>query len=161
MEGRVRTMKNVCYMSSPIGVLGIAEENGQITDVFFGRDKAPIGTLETVTPILQRAMNELREYFEGTRREFSIPLDPHGTEFQRSVWKALLTIPYGETRSYGQIAAQIGSPDASRAVGTANHNNPVSIFIPCHRVIGQDGSLTGYGGGLEAKKFLLELEQRK
>lgn len=161
MEGRVRTMKNVCYMPSPIGVLGIAEENGQITDVFFGRDKAPIGTLETVTPILQRAMNELREYFEGTRREFSIPLDPHGTEFQRSVWNALLTIPYGETRSYGQIAAQIGSPDASRAVGTANHNNPVSIFIPCHRVIGQDGSLTGYGGGLEAKKFLLELEQRK
>ena len=153
-------MKNVCYMSSPIGLLGIAEENGQITDVFFGRENAPIGTLETVTPILQRAMTELKEYFKGERRDFSIPLDPHGTEFQRSVWDALLTIPYGETRSYSQIAQQIGSPEACRAVGTANHNNPISIFIPCHRVIGQDGSLVGYGGGLEAKKFLLDLERR-
>ncbi len=153
-------MKNVCYMSSPIGLLGIAEENGQITDVFFGRENAPIGTLETVTPILQRAMTELKEYFKGDRRDFSIPLDPHGTEFQRSVWDALLTIPYGETRSYSQIAQQIGSPEACRAVGTANHNNPISIFIPCHRVIGQDGSLVGYGGGLEAKKFLLDLERR-
>ncbi len=151
-------MKNVCFMQSPIGLLGIAEENGQITDLFFGREKAPIGTLEAETPILLQAKKELREYFAGTRREFTAPLNPSGTEFQRQVWNALLTIPYGETRSYSQIAAQLGNPSASRAVGTANHHNPISILIPCHRVIGQDGSLTGYGGGLEAKKFLLDLE---
>lgn len=153
-------MKNVCYMRSPVGLLGIAEENGQVTDLFFGYDKAPIGTLETETPVLLRAKKQLLEYFDGARREFDVPLDPHGTPFQLSVWEALLTIPYGETRSYGQIAAQIGNPEASRAVGMANHSNPISIFIPCHRVIGQDGSLTGYGGGMENKKFLLELEQK-
>ena len=153
-------MKNVCYMRSPVGLLGIAEENGQVTDLFFGYDKAPIGTLETETPVLLRAKKQLLESFDGARREFDVPLDPHGTPFQLSVWEALLTIPYGETRSYGQIAAQIGNPEASRAVGMANHSNPISIFIPCHRVIGQDGSLTGYGGGMENKKFLLELEQK-
>ena len=153
-------MKNVCYMRSPVGLLGIAEENGQVTDLFFGYDKAPIGTLETETPVLLRAKKQLLEYFDGARREFDVPLDPHGTPFQLSVWEALLTIPYGETRSYGQIAAQIGNPEASRAVGMANHSNPISIFIPCHRVIGADGSLTGYGGGLQIKRTLLDLERR-
>ena len=88
-------MKNVCYMQSPVGLLGIAEENGQVTDLFFGYDKAPIGTLETETPVLLRAKKQLLEYFDGARREFDVPLDPHGTPFQLSVWEALLTIPYG------------------------------------------------------------------
>ena len=93
-----------------------------------------------------------------SRREFTIPLEPAGTPFQKQVWEALRTIPYGETRTYGQIAVQIGRPKASRAVGMGNHKNPIAILIPCHRVIGADGSLTGYGGGLDIKEFLLKRE---
>ena len=106
------------------------------------------------------AARQLQEYFAGCRREFSLPLAPRGTEFQRQVWYALEGIPYGETRTYGEIARAIGKPKACRAVGMANHRNPLSILVPCHRVVGADGSLTGYGGGLEAKQFLLELEKR-
>ncbi len=103
---------------------------------------------------------QLREYFEGKRRDFKIALDVHGTEFQTKVWSALCTIPYGRTASYGDIARKIGNPKAVRAVGLANGRNPVSIVVPCHRVIGADGSLTGYGGGLDRKTILLDLERR-
>jgi len=105
-----------------------------------------------------RAIEQLEQYFAGERVDFDLELDMRGTDFQKSVWDALLTIPYGETRSYGQIARQIGRPDRARAVGAANGSNPVSIIVPCHRVIGSDGSLTGYGGGLDRKRWLLEHE---
>ena len=101
---------------------------------------------------------QLNEYFAGTRREFSLPLHPRGSGFQQRVWAGLREIPYGETTSYGELAASIGAPGSARAVGLANGQNPISIIVPCHRVIGADGSLTGYGGGLPAKRFLLALE---
>jgi methylated-DNA-[protein]-cysteine S-methyltransferase len=110
-------------------------------------------------PVLLLAARELREYFAGERREFSVPLDFTGTEFQNKVWRALRSIPFGETRSYGELAAQIGAPKASRAVGAANGRNPIPIILPCHRVIGSSGSLTGFGGGLPMKKQLLAHEQ--
>ncbi len=150
-------MKLIRWIDSPIGVLRLKEEDGALTELLFGRQG---GKWEQgASPLLLQAEEELREYFEGKRREFTLPLSPKGTEFQRRVWNALLTIPYGETRSYEEIAVLAGSPKAFRAVGSANHNNPISILIPCHRVIGKNGSLTGYGGGMEAKRFLLELEQ--
>ena len=111
------------------------------------------------TPLLAQAINQLEAYFSGERTAFDLPLGAEGTEFQRSVWEALLRIPYGETRSYGQIAEAIGKPKAGRAVGMANHRNPIAIIIPCHRVIGSDGSLVGYGGGINVKTFLLQLER--
>jgi len=107
------------------------------------------------------ACRQLREYFEGRRRVFCLPLELHGTEFQKTVWHELRQIPYGQTRTYGQIAAAIGKPAASRAVGGANHANQIPILIPCHRVIGSDGGLTGFAGGLAIKRFLLELEERR
>jgi methylated-DNA-[protein]-cysteine S-methyltransferase len=113
---------------------------------------------DTTTPLLREAERQLRAYFAGELRQFDLPLDPQGTPFQQQVWAALREIPYGEVRSYGQIAAAIGNPKACRAVGMANHRNPLPILIPCHRVCGSDGSLTGYGGGIERKKWLLELE---
>jgi methylated-DNA-[protein]-cysteine S-methyltransferase len=112
-------------------------------------------------PVLRQAARELREYFAGERREFSVPLDFRGTEFQNKVWRALRSIPFGETRSYGELAAVIGAPKASRAVGAANGRNPIPIILPCHRVIGSSGSLTGFGGGLPMKKQLLEHEQTR
>ena len=110
------------------------------------------------SPLLDAAEAQLREYFAGTRRTFDLPLAPRGTAFQQRVWAALRAIPYGETRTYGELAAAIGSPSASRAVGMANHHNPIPIVIPCHRVIGANGTLTGYAGGLEIKRKLLALE---
>lgn len=151
-------MKTVRYMDSPIGLLRLAEEDGAITELLFGKQSD--GAAQGDSPLLRRAEEQLREYFAGERKEFDLPLSPKGTEFQRRVWGALLTIPYGETRSYGEIAALAGCPKGFRAVGMANHSNPISIFIPCHRVIGKSGSLTGYGGGLDVKEFLLELEKR-
>jgi methylated-DNA-[protein]-cysteine S-methyltransferase len=109
-------------------------------------------------PILVRAVQQLQEYFAGTRNRFDLELDFAGTDFQKKVWQALLTIPFGETRSYSQIAEQIGNPSAVRAVGAANGKNPISIVAPCHRVIGASGKLTGFAGGLEAKERLLTLE---
>lgn len=113
------------------------------------------------TPLLRVAREELQEYFSGARRAFDLPLDPAGTDFQRSVWEALRAIPYGETRTYGEIAAAVGRPKAVRAVGQANHVNPLPIFIPCHRVVGKNGALTGYAGGLDLKGALLALESGK
>jgi methylated-DNA-[protein]-cysteine S-methyltransferase len=111
--------------------------------------------------VLVETARQLEEYFAGQRTVFELPLDFAGTDFQRKVWNALLTIPFGETRSYGQIASQIGNPDAVRAVGAANGRNPVSIVTPCHRVIGSTGALTGFAGGLDAKAYLLALECAK
>ena len=147
-----------CKMESPIGVLALVEKEETLKEIRFGGEIHQ-GEEEMETPFLRRAAGELREYFQGTRREFSIPMAPEGTEFQKKVWKALTAIPYGETRSYGEIAKIVGNDKASRAVGMANHNNPIPILIPCHRVIGKSGKLTGYAGGLDKKTALLELER--
>ncbi|MDR0764122.1 MAG: methylated-DNA--[protein]-cysteine S-methyltransferase [Synergistaceae bacterium] len=153
-------MKNVFYYNYPIGEVGIAEKDGAVSLVFFGGgDDAP-GYGRAETPLIKEAARQLGEYFAGARTAFDLPLSLDGTEFQISVWNALLTIGYGETRSYGDIAALIGKPRAARAVGSANHRNPAAIIVPCHRVIGRDGSLTGYGGGLRVKRFLLEFERQ-
>lgn len=109
-------------------------------------------------PPLPEVRRQLAEYLAGGRRRFDLPLDPIGTEFQRGVWRILLEIPFGQTRTYGDLARALGRPQAFRAVGRANHDNPIGIVIPCHRVIGADGDLTGYGGGLPMKRRLLELE---
>ncbi len=156
-------MKYVLYMDSPVGALGIVENGEQITEILFGGravyEKRPGQDLkEEETMLLGQAAFQLSEYFAGIRKKFELPLFPEGTEFQQKVWNALLEIPYGELRTYGEIAAAIGSPKSSRAVGMANHNNPIPIIIPCHRVIGAGGALTGYGGGLDIKRRLLELE---
>ena len=113
---------------------------------------------DTDTPLLLRGIGQLEEYFTGARKTFDLPLAPGGTPFQQAVWQALTAIPWGETRSYGQIAREIGRPGAARAVGMANHRNPLPILIPCHRVIGAGGRLVGYAGGLELKQALLRLE---
>jgi len=118
----------------------------------------PPGERNDANALLLEAARQLRAYFAGTLREFQLPLDMEGTDFQKRVWRQLETIPYGETRSYAQIAAAIGSPSAVRAVGAANGANPIAIVVPCHRVIGSSGKLVGYGGGLPLKKRLLELE---
>lgn len=134
-------------------------QKGELTYEQAGERWRADGAVCQETAVIAQAYRQLEEYFAGKRQYFSVPLAAKGTPFQERVWKALQTIPYGETRTYGQIAAQIGQPGASRAVGMANHRNPVAIMIPCHRVIGADGALTGYGGGLERKAFLLQLEQ--
>jgi len=153
-------MKSLFYYSYRICKVGIAEEDGAICRLFFGNGKTPAGFEKGETPLIKKAGAQLGEYFDGKRKIFELPLVLHGTDFQITVWKALQDIPYGETRSYGQIALIAGNPKASRAVGMANNRNPIAIIIPCHRVIGHDGSLTGYAGGLEVKRQLLELEQR-
>lgn len=140
-------------IASPVGSLTLTEENGKITGLHFGGIAA-----NDASPVLDAVEKQLREYFAGTRQSFDLPLAPAGTPFQRAVWDALCTIPYGETRTYAQIAAAVGNPKAYRAVGMANNRNPIAILIPCHRVVGANGSLTGYAGGLDAKRALLALE---
>ena len=146
---------------SPIGPLTLVEEDGALAAVRFHpdlpRDAASFALPST--PLLRQAAAELREYFAGQRRQFTVPLAPKGTPFQQKVWKALQEIPYGETRSYKEIAIAAGNEKACRAVGMANNRNPLPIFIPCHRVVGADGKLVGYAGGLDVKTFLLELEK--
>lgn len=142
-------------MQSPIGLLTIEETDGAITALRFGGETVS----PPPTPLLQRAAQQLTEYFAARRRRFDLPLRPQGTAFQQAAWSALCDIPYGQTRTYAQQAAAIGNPKACRAVGMANHRNPLPLFIPCHRVIGAGGKLTGYAGGLAVKRFLLELEQ--
>lgn len=144
---------------TPVGAIVIVENGSAVTHLFFSRVAPPEHVEWGETPLLRQTAAQLDEYFLGSRRAFDIPLSPQGTEFEQIVWKALQTIPYGETRSYGEIARQIGRPSACRAVGQANHRNPISIIIPCHRVIGANGKLTGYASGLTAKQHLLELEQ--
>lgn len=151
-------MKKGYYYATAIGRIGIAEEGGAITNVFFGHTVAPDAFEVAESELLRLAAQQLAGYLDGRRQAFDLPLRPEGTAFEQRVWAALQTIPYGQTRTYGQIALQIGSPTASRAVGRANGRNPVSILIPCHRVIGADGSVTGYAGGVELKMRLLALE---
>lgn len=146
----------VLYHQSPVGLLRLSADDAGLCGVHFVRDTVPESS--TDCELLRRTARELDEYFAGVRREFDIPLSLHGTPFQKRVWAALLQIPYGQTRSYAEVAAMAGSPKACRAVGMANHNNPVSILVPCHRVINADGGLGGYGGGLDTKRFLLKLE---
>jgi len=148
----------------PVGPIGVAESDGRITYVFFTDENgkgAPKGYEKGETPLIQRADKQLREYFAGERKAFDLPLEFIGTDFQRKVWAALMDVPYGEIRHYGDIAARVGSPKAARAVGMANHDNPIVIICPCHRIIGSNGSLTGYGGGLPMKEYLLDLEGYK
>lgn len=147
------------YFNSPIGTIGIIEENSKVTNIFLKNHDNHIFFHEQSTMIIKDARRQLQEYFDGKRKTFDLPLALEGTNFQKSVWQALLTIPYGETRSYQQIASQIGNSNACRAVGMANHYNPILIVVPCHRVIGKKGDLTGYGGGLETKARLLALEK--
>ena len=151
------------YHPSPVGkLLLVASEKGLRALLWDheAKERIKVGdTKENKTdPILQKTKIELDEYFSGKRKKFTIKLDPVGTDFQQNVWLALRQIPYGETRSYGEQAKMIGKPKAFRAVGAANGKNPISIIVPCHRVIGGNGSLTGFGGGLPAKQKLLELE---
>jgi len=140
----------------PTGEIWIAEEKGSICEVYREKIEAEISE----TPLIKKTAAQLEEYFAGKRKAFDLPLNPQGTEFQKKVWKALQEIPYGKTVSYKDIAEKIGSPKASRAVGGANNKNPISIIIPCHRVIGANGALVGYAGGLDMKRELLELEVR-
>jgi methylated-DNA-[protein]-cysteine S-methyltransferase len=143
---------------SPIGDLLLVGERGRLLGLHYpGRHRIGPGWGEAAEPFAD-AIEQLGEYFAGERHEFELELDPQGTDFERAVWAQLLEIPYGETTSYGAVARAIGRPDRARAVGAANGRNPLPIVIPCHRVIGADGSLTGYGGGLDLKRRLLELE---
>ncbi len=142
------------------------EENNSLTHLNLSVNKIlpagfPKGSItQKDTPLISSAKRQLDEYFQGKRKSFDLPLSPFGTQFQQKVWNALCTIPYGETRSYKEIAAQIQNPKGCRAVGMANNRNPIMIIIPCHRVIGSNGSLTGYAGGLDIKQWLLAHEKR-
>ncbi|MBX7275625.1 methylated-DNA--[protein]-cysteine S-methyltransferase [Pseudomonas sp. M5A4_2d] len=150
-------------MPSPVGQLTLVARDGKLNAILWEKERANrvrLGELREAndSSVLLAAEQQLKEYFAGTRHQFELELDFTGTEFQKQVWQALLTIPFGETRSYSQIAQQIGNPKAVRAVGAANGRNPISIIAPCHRVIGASGGLTGFAGGLEAKQYLLALE---
>lgn len=146
--------------NTTIGKIGIAESGGYIMGVYFNPDTIPPDFIREETPLLKKASEQLNEFLDGKRTAFDLPLKPEGTAFEKKCWDALLAIPYGETRTYGEQAKIVGNPKASRAVGRANSVNPIAIFIPCHRVIGANGSLTGFAGGLEMKKALLEIEKK-
>lgn len=147
-----------CEIPSPIGNLTLFASARGLTGLFTEGHTVGVGEFHNDDARFAETHRQLDAYFAGELREFDLPLDLHGTPFQLRVWAALITIPFGKTISYGEQAEQIGQPKASRAVGLANGRNPVSIIVPCHRVIGKNGTLTGYGGGLEKKRFLLDLE---
>jgi methylated-DNA-[protein]-cysteine S-methyltransferase len=145
-------------IASPVGPLRLTAGNGALTEIaFLGHAEAERGDLDT-DPVLRAAAEQLGEYFAGDRTTFDLPLAPIGTPFQQAVWHVLREIPYGQTWSYADVALRIGKPTAVRAVGAANGRNPIPIVVPCHRVVGANGTLTGYGGGLENKQTLLGLE---
>ena len=151
-------------LNSPVGKLKLVASDKGLIAVLWENDKPNrvrlVGLVKRHShPVLMEAERQLSEYFEGKRRSFSVALDMRGTPFQKNVWEALLSIPFGETRSYRDIAKKLGNPEATRAVGAANGRNPISIIVPCHRVIGSNGKLRGFAGGLETKARLLELEQ--
>ncbi len=157
------------YVSTPIGDMLIAGCKDYVRFVSFPdapegstghTPRQPLPQWQRDGTMFTQAERELTEYFAGKRTEFTVPLKPEGTEFQMSAWRALQKIPFGQTRSYGQQAALVGNPKASRAVGGANNANPIPVIIPCHRVIGANGAMTGFGGGIPTKEFLLELEGR-
>ncbi|HHT68799.1 MAG TPA: methylated-DNA--[protein]-cysteine S-methyltransferase [Firmicutes bacterium] len=150
-----------CQYDSPIAPLWLGEENGRLSLLVFSKDDSRLqGYVDGTTPLLEQAKKQLDEYFSGRRKQFEIPLVLHGTEFQQRVWRELQAIPYGQTHTYKEVAVRVECPKGSRAVGLANNRNPISIIIPCHRVVGQNGKLTGYAGGLDSKQHLLDLEQR-
>lgn len=150
------------FLTTPVAPILLAADDAALRVLEFSPADRPVRPLaawqQGDNPVLRRAVRQLEEYFAGRRHRFDLPLASSGTPFQETVWAALMDIPWGETRTYGELAASIGRPTASRAVGAANGRNPISIIRPCHRVIGADGSLTGYGGGLPAKRWLLEIE---
>ena len=151
-------------MSSPVGALTLVASDAGLAAILWEDDDPDRVRLTPRVeapgdPVLRMAEQQLTDYFAGRRRSFDLPLDFRGTEFQRRVWAELLAIPFGETRSYGELARALGRPGASRAVGAANGRNPISIVAPCHRVIGTNGALTGFAGGMKAKRYLLDLER--
>ncbi len=147
-----------CDCETPLGTVRIEADSEGIRGLRFMEEGAKAAAPRPESPLLEAARTQLQEYFAGERTEFDLPLSPRGTDFQKKVWAELARIPYGETRSYQQIAAAVGNETAARAVGMANPQNPVAIIVPCHRVIGKNGALTGYAGGPERKKALLALE---
>lgn len=142
-------------ITTPIGNIKIEEQDEKITGISYTEERPSYAD----THVLKEAQKQLNEYFEGRRKIFNLPLNPAGTEFQHKVWSALKEIPYGGIRTYKQIAEQIGNPSACRAVGMANNKNPIMIVVPCHRVIGSNGALTGYASGVDIKEKLLDLEK--
>ncbi len=156
-------MKNIFYYNTKVGKIGIEENGIAITKVDFINKELQEEIIEinetNETALLKEGIKQLNEYLDGKRSSFDLPLEPKGTEFQKKVWNALKEIPYGETRSYGEIAKIIGNEKAARAVGMANNKNPIAIIVPCHRVIGANGKLVGYAGGLDLKERLLTLEK--
>ena len=151
-------------LQTPVGALLLVAKDGGLREINFpknGRPTAPDPEWRKDDSALGEPIRQILAYFAGDLEDFDLPLAPEGTPFQQSVWKELCAIPYGETISYGELARRIGNPKASRAVGLANGSNPIPIIIPCHRVVGSDGKLTGYGGGLPIKEKLLALEKRQ
>jgi methylated-DNA-[protein]-cysteine S-methyltransferase len=146
-------------VESPLGPLVLTASDAGLTTLYMDVAAPAVALRADDHPVLQRTRQQLAGYFAGERSEFDLPLAPRGTSFQQRVWNLLLTVPFGATTSYGTIAIRLGKPAAMRAVGLANGRNPISIIIPCHRVIGANGSLTGYGGGIERKRWLLAHEQ--
>lgn len=158
-QGVNRTTTYFFFYQTEIGRIGISENGAAITHLYFEHETIPDDAQEKETPLLKQAAGQLQEYFAGKREEFTVPLAPSGTEFMQRVWKYLLAIPYGETRTYQEAADSLDKPNGFRAIGLANHRNPIPIFIPCHRVIAADGTLAGYRGGVPIKARLLEIEQ--
>jgi methylated-DNA-[protein]-cysteine S-methyltransferase len=156
-------MKSKAYVKCELGYWELEEEHGKITALNFIGElvESKKGMPTDTNPILDEGKKQLEEYFDGKRQEFSLPLHLEGTTFQKKVWQALQEIPYGATKSYQEVAVNVGNKNSVRAVGGANHHNPISIIVPCHRVIGKNGTLVGYGGGLDVKAFLLGLEARR
>jgi methylated-DNA-[protein]-cysteine S-methyltransferase len=152
-------MKNIFYYKTELGNTAIEDNGKAITGLYLNLESDIENTRIYETPLIKEASRQLFEYLTGKRKIFDLPLAAQGTEFQQAVWDALQLIPYGETRSYKDIAAEVGNPKACRAVGMANNRNNIAIIIPCHRVIGANGKLIGYGGGLDKKAYLLELEK--
>lgn len=152
-------MKYVKYTNTKIGNIAVIEEDEKIIAIEIDKEIEE-DMVQKETPLLKETEKQLLEYLEGKRKTFTVPLKPKGTKFMKEVWTALQEIPYGEVRTYGQIAQKVGKPKAARAVGMANHRNPIPIIIPCHRVIGSNGKLVGYALGMEMKEFLLNLERR-
>lgn len=151
-------MCNLFYYETDLGIIGIKDNKKAITEIFYAKMKINDNIKET--DLIKECYKQLKEYLQGERRVFDVPIEFNGTKFQNTVWKELLKIPYGETRSYKDIAVAIGNEKACRAIGMANNKNPISIIVPCHRVLGSNGKLVGYAGGLDIKEKLLNIEKR-
>ena len=151
-------MCNLFYYETDLGIIGIKDNKKAITEIFYAKMKINDNIKET--DLIKECYKQLKEYLQGERRVFDVPIEFNGTKFQNAVWKELLKIPYGETRSYKDIAVAIGNEKACRAIGMANNKNPISIIVPCHRVLGSNGKLVGYAGGLDIKEKLLNIEKR-